>query len=292
MKCVIAVDVGASNLRLATFSGRKMKNRISFKLQSSVNPIDYIEEYLKKFSQTCSPIGIASAGPIDIKKGSVKLINYNNLTINYVESLKGYGDVYITNDCIAGLLAEKRFGEAKKTKNAVYLTFSSGIGAGVMVDGHILIGKDGNAHEIGHLVLNYEDDTVCGCGKNGHWEAYCGGKSMPKFFYKVTGKKVISPEEIFKMYYEGQSEAVEFIEKCMKINAAGLASLIDAYDPEVIILSGSVYLNNEDVFMKKLQELTKNYVMNRMPELTTARLREDSVIFGAGILATLKGKLP
>jgi len=292
LRCVIAVDVGASNLRLATFTGKELKNRTSFKLQSSVNPLDYIDDYLKKFSESCNPIGIASAGPIDIKKGSVRLINYNNLTINYVDSLKRYGDVYITNDCIAGLLAENKFGEAKDTKNAVYLTFSSGIGAGVMVDGHVLLGKDGNAHEVGHLVLNYEDDVVCGCGKNGHWEAYCGGKSMPNFFYKTTGKKVASPEEIFKMYYDEKREAVDFIEKCMKINGAGLASLINVYDPEIIILSGSVYLNNEELFMKKLPELIKNYVINKMPIIKTAKLREDSVIFGAGILATLRGKIP
>ncbi len=292
MKCVIAVDVGASKLRLATFTGKDLKNKISFKLQGSENPLNYIKNYLKTFSKTCNSIGIASAGPLNIKKGSATLINYNNLKINYTKSLRRYGSIFVTNDCIAGLLAESRFGEAKKVKNAVYLTFSSGIGAGVMVDGHILIGKDGNAHEVGHLVLNYEDDILCGCGKKGHWEAYCGGKSMPNFYYKMTGNKVAFAEEIFRMYYENRTEARDFIEKCMKINAAGLASLINAYDPEVIILSGSVFLNNEKLFLKKLTELTKNYVMNRMPKIKTAKLRENSVIFGAGILALANGKLP
>jgi len=292
LRCAIAVDVGATNLRLATFTGKELKDRVSFKLHGSVNPLNYIIGYLEKFSKSCNRIGIASAGPMDLKNGTVTLINYNNLTINYLYSLKRYGKVYITNDCIAGILAEKKFGEAKWAENAVYLTFSSGIGAGVMVDGHILIGKDGNAHEVGHIVLNYEDSIECGCGKTGHWEAFCGGKSMPKFFQKTTGKIVNSPEEIFKLYYDGNQEAAEFIERCMNINAAGLASIINVYDPEVIVLSGSVYLHNEELFLKKLPQLTKKYVMNRMPAIKTATLREDAVIVGAGILAFLNGKLP
>lgn len=113
MRCAIAVDVGATNLRLATFTGKELKDRVSFKLQGSVSPLNYIVGYLEKFSKSCKYIGIASAGPMNLKKGTVTLINYNNLTINYLDSLKGYGKVYITNDCIAGILAEKKVWRSK-----------------------------------------------------------------------------------------------------------------------------------------------------------------------------------
>ncbi len=290
MSKYIAVDVGATKIRIGTFDGEKLTRKVA-KGITNEGPIKEIVSYLKN-AESYEGIGIASAGPLNLREGYAVLINFNNLKVNYLKDLKPYGKVYLTNDCVAGLLAESQIGNAKGSKNAVYITFSTGIGAGVMVDGHVLIGKDGNAHEVGHIVVNFDEEVVCGCGKYSHWEAYCGGRNIPAFFEKVTGIKVKSAEEAFKLFYDGVKGSEKFMELCMKINSAGVASVINAYDPEVVLLSGSVFLNNEALFLEGLNKYLPRFVTNSMPKIVTARLKEDAVIYGAGILAKLKGELP
>ncbi len=72
---------------------------------------------------------------------------------------------------MAAVWGEYLFGIGKGADNLIYMTFSTGIGAGIIVDGHLLVGKDGNAHEIGHLVIDINSGIQCGCGGYGHWEA-------------------------------------------------------------------------------------------------------------------------
>ncbi|MGC8568732.1 MAG: ROK family protein [Nitrososphaeria archaeon] len=288
---IVAVDVGATKVRIASFRGRRIQNKKIYSIAEYGDPVKIIESYVNELGGA-RKIGIASAGPLDIKMGSARLLNFGNLEVNYVERLGRLARVYLANDCVAGLLAEHKLGAARGSQNAVYITFSTGIGAGVMVDGHFLLGKDGNAHEVGHLVLNFEDDVKCGCGGTGHWEAYCGGRNMPVFYKKLTGSSVSSSHEIFTLYNSGDRKAIEFMERCMKINAAGVASVINAYDPEIVVLGGSVYLNNSEVFDKMLRKYIAQYVINRPPAIVRASLGDEAVIYGAGLLAAMSGRLP
>ncbi len=288
---IVAVDVGATKVRIASFRNRRVENKKIYSISTYGDPVKIIESYVNELGGA-HKIGIASAGPLDVKRGSARLLNFGNLEVNYVERLGRLARIYVANDCVAGLLAEHKLGAARGSQNAVYVTFSTGIGAGVMVDGHFLLGKDGNAHEVGHLVLNFDDDIKCGCGGTGHWEAYCGGKNMPAFYEKLTGSTVSSSGEIFTLYRNGDQKTVEFMEKCMRINAAGIASIINAYDPEIVVLGGSVYLNNSEVFDKMLSKYIAQYVMNRPPAIVRASFGEDAVIYGAGLLAAMNGKLP
>ena len=75
-------------------------------------------------------------------------------------------------------MGEWIFGTGKGLKNLAYITLSSGVGGGVIVDNVLLIGKDGNAAEIGHMVIDFEGRLACNCGGRGHWEAYCSGAGI------------------------------------------------------------------------------------------------------------------
>ena len=132
-----------------------------------------------------------------------------------------------------------------------YITISSGIGGGIFVDNHLLRGKDGNATEIGHFTIDFEGRMICGCGRRGHWEAYCSGIGMPNYarfllreFSKekferkssMLVKKVHSNREkitskmIFDAAKAGDKTSIEIVEKVGILNAIGFASVIDAYD--------------------------------------------------------------
>ncbi len=288
----LAIDLGASNLRVGLWDGK----RIMHKKTASMTGLDeqtiigFLKGYVSglEFEST----GIASAGPLDLKKGTVRPINWINKEIKIVEELeRGLGvKAYLQNDCVASVLAEGVLGAGKGISNLLYITMSTGIGAGAIVDGHILLGKDGNAHEIGHTVVNYDDNIKCGCGGSSHWEAYCGGANMPKFFKMNSGLSVSNAAEIFKMARSGNTTATNFVKLCAKISAAGIGSAINAYDPELVTIGGSVFLNNSDLMLEEIVKHVKRYVVNKMPKIMPTPLGHDAPIIGAGVLAMNMGK--
>src|SRR6056297_3039274 len=130
--------------------------------------------------------GIGSIGPLDLAEGTID--NPANLPDSIdripltgpVEQLIQSDRVYLHNDTNAGVVGE-RFHSDRNPDDMAYVTISSGIGAGVCIDGHVLSGWDGNAGEVGHLTVDPEGRLTCGCGKDGHWEAYCSGSNIPRY---------------------------------------------------------------------------------------------------------------
>lgn len=290
---VLAVDIGATWLRLSPFLGQPLGKRVYRISEVGVNGVARVIAEAAREARA-EAIGVATVGPLSLKEGWIRPPNLGNVKINLrdeVEALSGLR-VYMQNDCVSGLIASVERGDARGLSDVVYLTFSTGIGAGVMVDGHVLLGKDGNAHEVGHIVLEYHGSARCGCGGRGHWEALCGGLNMVLRFRERTGIEVPDSRGIFELAKAGVPEAVAFVDECMRINAAGLASVINAYDPELVVLSGAVFLNNQDVFMDGIRRYLGEYVINRPPEIRASSLGEDGPLIGAGIIAERGGVLP
>ncbi|MHA1595434.1 MAG: ROK family protein, partial [Candidatus Baldrarchaeia archaeon] len=179
----IGIDIGATWVRVAIGSedgellGRVVEKTSKFPGTDIVRWLaDTISALMQKVSvKKISGIGIGSIGPLDIRRGMILTpVNAPLRNVNLVSPLrkKFSVPVYLVNDATAGVIGEKMYGRGEKYENIVYVTLSTGIGGGVYVDGNLLIGKDGNAAEIGHMVIDMEGKLVCGCGKRGHWEAY------------------------------------------------------------------------------------------------------------------------
>jgi glucokinase len=289
----LAIDLGATNLRVGLWDGRRITGRETASMVGADERS--IIGFLKNYTSSLSfeSVGLASAGPLDLKRGTIRPINWINREINIVKELEDNlgAKTYLQNDCVASVLAELVFGAGKDVNNLLYITMSTGIGAGAVVDGRVLLGKDGNAHEIGHLVVNYDDDIRCGCGGKSHWEAYCGGANLPKFFKKYSGLDVADPAQIFKMARDGNTAARDFVTQCAKISAAGIGSAINAYDPDIVTLGGSVFLNNSDLLLGEIMGQVKHYIVNRMPAIIPTPLGHDAPLIGAGILAGNGGTL-
>ncbi|MCI4438304.1 ROK family protein [archaeon] len=302
----IGVDLGATNLRVAI--GNK-EGKILFKLsERTVNEGDeyaisnqiykMISSAPRELLSKVIGIGIGSIGPMDIKKGIIFPPNLNFkfafLTAPLKEKLNL--PVYLLNDCVAAVVGEKNFGAGKEVDNLVYITISTGIGGGVYVNGNLLLGKEGNAHEVGHTVLDYRGKLVCGCGKPGHWEAYCSGKNLPRFAKlimeeeKIESKlsdmikdnfSYVTSEIIFKLAREGDKLAKVVVERCSEINAMGFANVIDVYDPSLITVGGSVVLNNLDLVLEPIKKKVRNYAANSIPDIIPTPLGQDIVLYGA-----------
>lgn len=309
---MLGVDLGATNVRVALAdtdgriilrkaerttgrTGLDVVRQIVEMGTSALNSAGLTEKSLKA-------VGIGSIGPLDLKNGLV--VNPPNLRVGIIPIVEGVEKhfnvpVRLLNDCVAAVLGEKRFGAGRSLKNIVYVTISTGIGGGAIVDGHLLLGKDGNAHEIGHMVVDKNGLLECGCGKRGHWEAYCSGSgiinyarlllkewgigfsesSLQKYFQNDFSKA--TSKMLFKAAEDGDELALRILEEAGLLNAIGFANIIDMYDPELITVGGSVALFNSELVLNPIGKHVSKYAMNRLPEIRITPLGEDAVLYGA-----------
>ncbi|MEM4716066.1 MAG: ROK family protein [Candidatus Caldarchaeum sp.] len=287
----IAVDFGATMLRFAVVEKFRIVRRVVCTTPKTLAELRRVfrNSFNTLYSMGVSrnaPVGIASIGPFE-HEGVVKATNIGGLRINLrkiVEEVHG-GRITILNDCTAAALAEKTIGPWRDLKNLVYVTISTGIGGGAVVDGHLLIGKDGNAAEIGHMVVDYQSSVECGCGGVGHWEAFCSGVGLPKLARQVVGKATwVDSRQVFEAARRGDRRALTVLSKMADFNAVGFSNVMNVYDPEIVIVGGSVALNHPVETVETPKRLLDKYSMLRSPLVLTS-LGHDGPLHGAAVAA-------
>jgi glucokinase len=244
--------------------------------------------------------GVGSIGPLD--KAAGELGRSANLGPNVdrvplADPLSDLldADVTVVNDANAGAIGE-RFYADRSPDDMAYLTISSGIGAGVAVDGNVLSGWDGNAAEVGHFTVEV-DGLECGCGAAGHWEAYCSGENVPRHarhVHETEGVPTDLPlEEIdAKDVFEAADSdplAERTVERMQAFNAAGIADLVHAYAPLVVYVGGAVARNNPEQVVEPVRERLPELVMTNVPELRLTSLGDEAVVRGALAAAITAG---
>ncbi len=311
-RLAVGVDVGGTNIRVALGDERgRIIARISERTEKHRGPEGISRQIARNIRRLIERIGdgriegigIGSAGPLDLKRGG--LMKPTNIPYDFVplvEPLREEFDlpVYLLNDCSAAVVGERFFGAGKEHENLAYITLSTGIGGGIYVDGHLLIGKDGNATEIGHFTIDYEGRLLCGCGKRGHWEAYCSGNGIPNYVRLLLSEE--DPDEVkdsllmrkingnlnlltAKILYDcakaGDPLSLKLTDRIGVLNAIGFACVIDAYDPSLITVGGSIALRNESLVLSPIRKYVGEHARNRVPEIRITPLRDDVVLYGA-----------
>ncbi|MCX8188692.1 MAG: ROK family protein [Nitrososphaeria archaeon] len=305
METAIGVDLGATHVRVAVGvkDGRILAKNVKKTVQQgdeyavSRQIINMVRELPREFIEEAVEIVIGTIGPIDPRTGSISPANlpFKRVYLTNPISSELKLPVKMYNDCVAAVIGEKFFGEGRGVENLVYVTISSGIGGGIFVNNKLLLGKDGNAHEIGHMTIDFDGRLVCGCGKRGHWEAYCSGKNIPNFvrlMAKDFDKNVLEKsivysklqsldgKEIFDAARMGDQFSLKVVEEIGRLNAIGFANLINLYDPELIIVGGAVALNNREQILKPILEHVEEYTINRVPEIKFTKLGDEVGLYG------------
>ena len=301
---VVAVDLGATTTRVALFgSGGEILGRLTSPTLGSGDSPDLITRHLAGLIWRVLPggrgpspaaIGISVCGPIDHRRGSV--VKPPNLPFGEIPLAGPLGaefglPVRLANDCHAGVLGEVVFGAGAGCQNLVYITLSTGIGGGVICNGRLVLGRDGNAAEIGHFHVDTTYNLPCGCGGTGHWEAYASGRFIPGFFARwcdqenrIKGETDISSAEgIFAAARRGDPVALDFMKALGEINGRGVSNVIVAYDPSRIILDGSVALLNEDLILSNLLPWVDRFLP--LPEIRLTALDGLAPLYGASVIA-------
>ncbi|RLM90823.1 ROK family protein [Halobellus sp. Atlit-38R] len=315
MAYYVGVDLGATNVRavVADDDGTVIGNSDDDTPHAPTGII-VTEAVLRVVREACddagidpeaaTAAGIGAIGPLDLAEGAVE--NPANLpdTIDRIpltgplSVLLDTERVYLHNDTNAGVIGE-RFHSERNPDDMVYLTISSGIGAGVCVDGNVLSGWDGNAGEVGHMTLDPQGHLTCGCGHDGHWEAYCSGNNIPRyaeFLYREdsvdTALPIDDPDfsavDVFE--HAGNDEfATYVVDQLAHWNAMGVANIVHAYAPLIIYVGGAVALNNPELTLDPIRERMDEMVMSNIPEIELTTLGDEVVVMGAVASAMTDG---
>jgi len=311
-KIALGVDIGATWVRVAVadtsgeiLTKNKEAIRTSGELEVSAQVIRLVKELITELNSqkgNIIGIGIASAGPMNREKG--ELVTPSNIPLEIVPLAQPLKDEFSTeveliNDGVSAVLAESKYGAGQGRENIVYITISTGIGGGVIMDGNLLLGKNGNAAEVGHFTIDEEEKLKCGCGRRGHWEAYCSGSNIPNFVemklksqdFQVYNSSLLEimeggfdgfrARDLFDLAKNGDEGALELVEELGRLNAIGFATVTEAYDPELITIGGGVALNNPDLILAPIKTKIEKYTQNEVPEIRITPLDENNVLYGA-----------
>lgn len=220
-------------------------------------------------------IGISCGGPLDSKKGIIysppNLPGWDNVPITRIFSDEFGVETVIQNDANACALAEWLMGAGKGTSNMIFLTFGTGMGSGLILNGKLYSGTNDLGGEVGHIRLNKTGPI--GFGKAGSFEGFCSGGGIAQLAKsivteKLSNREVVdfcpSPEQISdidtKMVASAALEGDPVANKIIRISAEylgqALSTLIDILNPECIVI-GSIYARNEMLFKPLIEKVLK-----------------------------------
>jgi len=222
---------------------------------------------------TVERAGVSSCGPFVMRDGQVEVAAPNicggmagparGLPNDWETALleaplrERFAQVRVENDCVAALEAERRWGALQGFDHCAYVTWSTGIGVGLCVDGRILRGKNGNAGHAGHMFVSDNDEALCGCGNVGDLEALVAGNAIARRFGADAATLLARAKG-------GEASARATVDELCRVMGRALYNLVATLDLQRISLGGSVFWNNRDYLLPRLSA----QVAGKFPALT------------------------
>ncbi len=267
MEKYIGIDIGGTKCAVIVgeYENEEIKiiSRTAFATEVDEDPLSVIEKFSEIISKESDfkAIGISCGGPLDSKSGVVlcppNLPKWINVPIVEILSSRFNVPVFLQNDANACALAEWKLGAGKGTKNMIFLTFGTGFGAGLILDGRLYVGTSDMAGEVGHVRLT--EDGPEGYGKKGSAEGYCSGGGIRNIgrIYGIdkTAKDIASDAK------NGDPTAKEIYATSGKYLGRMLSLLMDILNPECVVI-GSVFARSEDLLRPSMEEEIRNEALS------------------------------
>ena len=317
MKQVFAgIDIGGTKIAiaLATPSGEIVaKQRLltqggSGPFAAFENVSLSLEQMLQKGEYELAAIGVGSPAPIDIEKGLIlspsNLREWDRFPIVGLLNKRFRVAVKFDNDANAAVLGEFIFGAGRGCRNIFYITVSTGIGGGVIINGEVYHGTSSAAGEIGHTIVQ-PDGVRCNCGSFGCLETICAGvhiarrvreriesgeTSMIRWMVEDDLDR-IDAQTVVDAVRNGDRLAIHIWDETCRYLAIGIANAVTLLAPEIVIVGGGIAAAGELLFAR-LREQVPRFV-SMLPatkiKIVPAELGTESGIYGA--LALARGKL-
>lgn len=316
MDYYVGIDIGGTktSFTLACYIHGDLSNNIHIlRKKKTVTPIgdeavhamDFIysgvESVLEK-KKKIRAIGISCGGPIDSGKGVIlsppNLYGWNAVPIVKKLAERYACPVYIQNDADACALAEWNFGAGRNTRNMVFLTMGTGMGAGLILNSQLYSGSTNMAGEIGHVRM--KENGPAGCGKIGSFEGFCSGSGIaqiartyalcelqngrcPKYCSSVDELPSVNAHSVAEAARAGDAVAKHVYSKVGEMLGAGLAIVIDLLNPEMIVI-GSIFVRDSALLVDAMKRTVWQEALSASCEkcqIVPALLGEQLGDFGA-----------
>ena len=300
-KYVVGVDLGGTKIytALVDLEGNIVKEKTVETLahegeqavkERIIDTINYVIDGTDK--NLIKSIGIGSPGPLDVKNGVIlESANLPFKNFEIVKSIKETYDLptYLDNDANVATLGEFMFGAGKGTENMIFITASTGIGGGAVLNGKLFRGATGNALEVGHMTVSTEGPR-CGCGNVGCAEALGSGTAIGKRAKEAVLSNVktslknydnVTSKEVFKEAANGDRVAKKILNTSLTYLGIAVANTITNFDPEKVVVGGGV-VNGGDIVIDTIKNVVEERCMAAFVENCTI---EKAVLGGkAGVL--------
>lgn len=267
-----ALDIGGTKIAASVANMNGPLARVTAPTPKSGAPDTVARQCIAMLHQACDEagvpreslqaVGVSSAGPFAQVDGMLGLATPNIcggqspasdlpndwLVIPLEAPLRAqFATVAIENDCVSALVAERTFGAVRDEPDCVYVTWSTGIGFGFCVDGHVLHGKHGNAGHAGHMLMSDTSDAVCGCGNRGDLEALISGRNLANRLGQSTA-------DVFDAARAGEPAAHAIAADAARWFGRGLYNVAVALDTRTFVVGGSVWEHHGGWLLPMVQQ--------------------------------------
>jgi glucokinase len=281
---VLAIDIGGTKHSLALFRDRRIIRRAAYATDAAGGRawmVDRLSRLVREWLDAAGPgsrpavCGIGFGGPVDFPSQrvgrSMHVGGWQDFPLPAVLQDATGIPCCIDNDANLGALGESRCGAGRGVRSLLYVTLSTGIGAGIVLDGKIYRGADSLAGELGHVPLD-PDGPECSCGDRGCFEALCSGRAIEKQTGRPAAALLADPE---------------FLGRYVPLLARGLRAALLLLNPQRMVIGGGLSKAGP-AFFEALRCGVRKQVPPGLPlraEIEPAALGDDSVLWGALLLA-------
>jgi glucokinase len=195
-------------------------------------------------------VGIGCGGPLDAEHGILiappHLPGWHDVPVTALAEHEFERPAALENDATAAAAGEHRWGAGAGTRNMVYLTISTGVGGGVVIDGRLYRGTMGNGGEFGHVTVDWHGRRCKGCGRLGCLEAYVSGTSIAERAQEA-GLDFATAEDVALAARAGDPGAGKVWDETVEALACGLTSIVNLFEPELVVVGGGVSRSGEQL---------------------------------------------
>jgi glucokinase len=310
-KPVLAVDLGGTKIvtALITPQGELVSREYSPTLaEEGVKPVikrilttaTTLVQHADLPYSSLSAIAIAVAGAIDSEKGIVtaspNLPGWRDIPLKDEIQISTGVTTFVINDATAAALGEHRFGAGRGVDNLIYLTVSTGIGGGIIIDGKLYSGSSGSAGELGHMTIDLNGPR-CACGNVGCLEVLASGKAVAREAQRLIAQgtktaileiaegdaQFVTAQTVATAANKGDAVALSIINKAATYLGVGMVNLVNIFNPEMIIVGGGMGKMGE-MLLKPARKVVAERAFQfpaSVVRIVSSELGDNSGVFGA-----------
>ncbi len=275
MAPVACVDIGGTKVAVSVADAQGVRGKLAEPTATVGDRGALADQIIRMVAQSCasggvavadlSAVGVVSCGPFVMANGLIELAAPNicggiagkarglpnDWPTAYLEAplRAAFANVRVENDGVGALEAERRWGALQGLDHCAYVTWSTGIGMGVCVDGHILRGKNGNAGHAGHSFVSDNQDALCGCGNVGDVEGLIAGNAIARRF---GAQGYADAAALLAAARTGQAEALALVDELCRVMGRAIYNMVVTLDLQRVSMGGSVFWHHRDFLLPKV----------------------------------------